>query len=48
VGPPAVTSHVELTPEDRAKLGIPETLIRCAVGIENLDDLIADFRQALE
>ncbi len=47
IGPPAVTSHVELTPEDRANLGIPETLIRCSVGIENLDDLIADFTQAL-
>ncbi len=48
IGPPAVTSHVELTPDDRAKLGIPETLIRCSVGIENLADLIADFTQALD
>lgn len=47
IGPPAVTSHVELTPEARAELGIPETLIRCSVGIENLDDLIEDFREAL-
>jgi cystathionine gamma-synthase len=47
IGPPAVTSHVELTAEARAELGIPETLIRCSVGIENLDDLIADFEQAL-
>lgn len=47
IGPPAVTSHVELTPEDRAALGIPETLIRCAVGIENIGDLQADFEQAL-
>ncbi|MBU2500814.1 cystathionine gamma-synthase family protein [bacterium] len=47
IGPPAVTSHVELTAEARAELGIPETLIRCSVGIENLDDLIADFDQAL-
>ena len=47
VGPPAVTSHVELSPEDRARLGIPETLIRCSVGIENLEDLIEDFDRAL-
>lgn len=47
VGPPAMTSHVELTPEDRARLGIPETLIRCSVGIENYEDLEADFGQAL-
>jgi cystathionine gamma-synthase len=47
VGPPAVTSHVELTPEDRARLGIPENLIRCSVGIENLRDLVEDFDRAL-
>lgn len=47
IGPPAVTSHVELSPEDRARLGIPETLLRCSVGIENLEDLLRDFGQAL-
>lgn len=48
IGPPALTSHVEMTPEDRDRLGIPETLIRCSVGIENLDDILADFSQALD
>lgn len=48
IGPPAVTSHVELSPEERARLGIPETLVRCSVGIENLDDLLRDFEAALE
>ena len=33
VGPPKTTSHVENTPEERKKLGIPENLIRCSVGI---------------
>jgi len=47
IGPPAVTSHVELTAEDRAELGIPETLVRCSVGVENLVDLVDDFEQAL-
>jgi cystathionine gamma-synthase len=47
VGPPGVTSHVELTAEQRAALGIPETLVRYAVGIENAEDLIADLDQAL-
>jgi cystathionine gamma-synthase len=47
VGPPAVTSHVELTPEQRAAAGIPESLVRYSAGIENADDLIADLRQAL-
>ena len=47
-GPPAVTSHVELTPEERARVGIPEALIRYSVGIEGIDDLLADLAQALE
>ncbi len=48
VGPPALTSHVELTPEERAAAGIPEGLVRYSVGIENADDLIADLSDALE
>ena len=48
VGPPATTSHVELSLEERAALGIPEALIRYSTGIENARDLIADLRQALE
>ena len=47
VGPPATTSHVECTPEERAALGIPEGLVRYSAGIENIDDLIADLDQAL-
>ncbi len=46
-GPPAVTSHVELTAEERARAGIPEALIRYSVGIEDPADLIADLDQAL-
>ncbi len=46
-GPPRTTSHVELSEEERAHLGIPETLIRYSVGIENIEDIIADFEQAL-
>lgn len=48
VGPPATTSHVECTAEERAAMGIPETLIRYSVGIEDTGDLIADLQQALE
>lgn len=47
VGPPATTSHVECTPEERAAMGIPESLIRYSTGIEDTDDLIADLEQAL-
>jgi cystathionine gamma-synthase len=48
VGPPATTSHVECTPEERAAMGIPESLIRYSTGIEDCDDLIADLDQALK
>jgi cystathionine gamma-synthase len=46
-GPPATTSHVECTPEEREALGIPESLIRYSVGIEDTENLIADLTQAL-
>jgi cystathionine gamma-synthase len=47
VGPPATTSHVEVSAADRAAMGIPESLVRYSVGIEDVEDLIADLRQAL-
>lgn len=47
VAPPATGSHVELTAEERAAMGIPEGLVRYSVGIEDVDDLIADLEQAL-
>jgi len=47
VGPPATTSHVEVSAADRAAMGIPEALVRYSVGIEDVDDLIADLSQAL-
>jgi cystathionine gamma-synthase len=47
-GPPRTTSHVEVTEEQRAAMGIPESLIRYSVGIEDADDLIADLEQALD
>jgi cystathionine gamma-synthase len=46
-GPPRTTSHVELTEEQRALLGIPESLIRYSVGIENVDDLLGDLETGL-
>jgi len=46
-GPPATTSHVEETAEERAAMGIPEGLIRYSVGIEAVEDLIADLENAL-
>ena len=46
-GPPRTTSHVELSEEQRKLLGIPESLIRYSVGIENPEDLIGDLDSAL-
>ncbi|GAB3882290.1 cystathionine gamma-synthase family protein [Spirosoma agri] len=46
-GPPRTTSHVELTEDQRRQLGIPESLIRYSVGIENVDDLLTDLDTAL-
>lgn len=48
VGPPATTSHVECTEEERRAAGIPEGLIRYSAGIEDSADLIADMEQALQ
>jgi cystathionine gamma-synthase len=48
VGPPATTSHVECTEDERKAAGIPETLVRYSAGIENSRDLIADLSQALD
>ncbi|MCA9873630.1 MAG: cystathionine gamma-synthase family protein [Anaerolineales bacterium] len=47
VGPPATTSHVECTREERAAMGIPESLIRYSTGIEETADLVGDLDQAL-
>jgi cystathionine gamma-synthase len=47
VGPPSTTSHVELTAEERKEAGVPEGLIRYAVGIEDKEDLLTDLEAAL-
>jgi len=44
---PSVMTHASVPAEERAKLGISDTLIRLSVGIEEADDLIADIEQAL-
>ena len=44
---PVTTSHSGMSPEDRRKLGICESLIRLSVGIEATEDIIDDFDQAL-
>jgi cystathionine gamma-synthase len=46
-GPPATTSHVECSVKERKAMGIPESLVRYSVGVEDTEDLIADLNQAL-
>lgn len=43
----AQTSHLKMSPEERAEAGISDTLLRLSVGIEEADDIIADIQQAL-
>ncbi|KAF7732477.1 hypothetical protein EC973_003222 [Apophysomyces ossiformis] len=45
---PAIMTHGAVSPEDRAKLGITDTLVRMSVGIETQEDLIKDLQQALD
>ena len=45
---PATMSHASMPEDYREKVGITDGLIRLSVGLENIDDLIDDLRQALE
>ncbi len=45
---PAASSHAGLSARDREEIGIRAEMIRVSVGIEGSDDLVADFRQALD
>ncbi len=47
VNHPAIMTHASVPPENRARLGITDDLVRLSVGIEDLDDLIADLDTAL-
>jgi O-acetylhomoserine (thiol)-lyase len=45
---PASTTHRQLTPEEQQKAGVTPEMIRLSVGIEHIDDIIADLAQALD
>ena len=45
---PMMQTHGDVPAEERERLGITENFLRMSVGIENVDDLIADLKQALE
>ena len=44
---PAIMTHASVPPERRAELGISDQLIRLSVGIENVEDQVADLERAL-
>jgi cystathionine beta-lyase/cystathionine gamma-synthase len=44
---PEITSHRSMSPEERAELGVGPGIVRVSVGIEDPDDIVADFSQAL-
>ena len=48
IGHPATMSHSSVPADKREAMGIPENLIRLSLGIEAIDDLIADLEQAFE
>lgn len=45
---PASTTHSKLSDEERLEVGITPGLVRCSVGLENVEDIISDLKQALE
>ena len=45
---PASTTHRQLNPEELASAGVSEAMVRLSIGIEHVDDIIADLEQALE
>ncbi|GAB4196768.1 MAG: cystathionine gamma-synthase [Wenzhouxiangellaceae bacterium] len=47
VNHPAIMTHASVPPERRAVLGISDTLIRLSVGVEDIDDLLAELKQIL-
>jgi O-acetylhomoserine (thiol)-lyase len=44
---PASTTHSQLSPEEQLATGVTEGYVRLSVGIEHIDDILADLEQAL-
>jgi O-succinylhomoserine sulfhydrylase len=45
---PATTTHMRIGPEERAKLGITDGIVRLSVGLEDVEDLVDDLSAALQ
>lgn len=48
VSEPRYSSHARMSSDERARIGIPDGFLRISVGLEDVDDLIADIEQALK
>ena len=44
---PATTTHRQLSPAELATAGVSEDMVRLSIGIEHIDDIVADIDQAL-
>jgi cystathionine gamma-synthase/methionine-gamma-lyase len=44
---PVMSSHREVSPQHRERMGIRDSLVRLSVGIEAVEDIVADLEQAL-
>jgi cystathionine beta-lyase/cystathionine gamma-synthase len=47
VSQPSKMTHTQMSAKERARTGIPDTLVRVSVGIEDAEDLVSDFERAL-
>ena len=47
IGHPATMTHGAIPKEERIKIGISDSLIRLSVGVEDIEDIIDDLKQAL-
>jgi len=47
VNHPATMTHASIPKEERDKAGVVESMLRLSVGIEDIEDLLADLKQAL-
>ena len=45
---PATTTHSQLTPEEQRATGVTDDYVRLSIGIEHIDDILADLDQALK
>jgi cystathionine beta-lyase/cystathionine gamma-synthase len=48
IGHPATMTHASIPREERLKVGLTDSLIRLSVGVEDVEDLLADLGQALD